>query len=340
MSKIALFAALLTLPAIAAAQPGMAELLELNRSMVQVSVDLGNGRSGSGTGVVLSPQEVITNCHVLANANGVNVAKYGDAHRPVALKADWKHDLCLLRFEGLPFPPVKLRDSASLQYQQEVFAISYPNDTNVPQPSYGSIKAIYPYDGSVIVRSSAAFSLGSSGGAMFDQAFNLIGITTFKSPGKNAYFYSMPVEWIHRLREAPDTLSLKTEEIPFWALPEAERPDFMRVVIPYQNREWDTLEKLAAQWLAREPANADALHFLAQAEQGLGKTAQAVEHLKQAVNINPRHLDAQVTLAMLAIAAGDRPGAERIRDEVRTLDEEAADNLSRNIEAMQPNASG
>ena len=340
MRQILLMTALLSLPAITSAQPGMAELLELNRSLVQVTVDFGNGRSGSGTGVVLSDKEVITNCHVLANSKGVNVAKYGDAHRPIALKADWKHDLCLLKFEGLPFPPVKLRDSASLQYQQEVFAISYPNDTNVPQPSYGSIKAIYPYDGSVIVRSSAAFSLGSSGGAMFDQEFNLIGITTFKSPGKNAYFYSMPVEWIQRLRDAPDSLSLKTDEIPFWALPEAERPFFMRVVIPYQNREWPTLETIAAAWLAREPGNADALHFLALAEQGLGKTVQAASHLKQAVSLNPRHLDAQVALALLAIAAGDRPSAERIRDEVRALDEEAADNLGRNIEAMRPNSSG
>lgn len=135
------FASALLLPSLllsvssAHAQPGIGELLSLHQSIVQISVELGNGQAGTGTGVVVSPEYVVTNCHVLANGKGANVAKYNDGYKPIALKADWKHDLCALKFEGLPFKPVNLRDSASLAIEEDVFSLGYPNGNNVPQPS-------------------------------------------------------------------------------------------------------------------------------------------------------------------------------------------------------------
>lgn len=329
------FTFILLLPTVAFAQPNMAQLLALNLSMVQISVELPGGRTGTGSGVVVDEQHVATNCHVLANALGVSVAKYGAGHQPIALKADWVHDLCLLKFTKLPFPAVSLRDSASLQYEQEVFVISYPNDTNVPQPSYGSIKAIYPFDGSVIVRSDAAFSLGSSGGAMFDQDSNLIGITTFKSPGRNAYYYSLPVEWIRQLQVSPDLLALTSAEQPFWSLPEHKRPFFMRVVIPYQNQQWHELHNIAQEWYRQEPNNADAAYYLGLAEYELRRPQQAMQALSVAIGLNPRLLDAQLILAKLAIDAGDRHAAERIRDVVAALSADHAEILTGRIRQIK-----
>jgi serine protease Do len=337
MSRFLLFpllSSLCLLPALATAQPNMAQLLSLNLSMVQVSVDLASGGTGTGSGVVIDEQHVATNCHVLANARGVSVAKYGAGHQPIALKADWKHDLCLLKFTKLPFPAVAMKDSASLEYEQEVFVISYPNDTNVPQPSYGSIKALYPMDGSVIVRSNAAFSLGSSGGALFDQNSNLIGITTFKSPGRNAYYYSLPVEWIRQLVLSPELIKLTASEPPFWSLPEPQRPFFMRVVIPYQNQDWQAVLMIAQDWVKQEPENADAMYYLGRAEYELSQIEAADRHLNAAVIMNPRLLDAHLTLAHLAIDAGDRIRATEIRDLVATLNTDQAEILSRKIEKM------
>jgi serine protease Do len=325
MSRFLLFSVLL-FPSLVYAQPNMAQLLSLNLSMVQVSVELASGSTGTGSGVVIDEQHVATNCHVLANARGVSVAKYGAGHQPIALKADWKHDLCLLKFTKLPFPAVALKDSATLEYEQKVFVISYPNDTNVPQPSYGSVKALYPLDGSVIVRSDAAFSLGSSGGALFDQAF--------KSPGRNAYYYSLPVEWIRQLISSPDLVKLTADEPPFWSLPELQRPFFMRIVIPYQNQDWQDVLSIAQAWVKQEPENADAIYYLGIAEYELNRIEEAGRHLNQAVTINPRLLDAQVTLAQLAIDAGDKNRASEIRDLVATLNIDKAEMLSNKIEKM------
>jgi S1-C subfamily serine protease len=258
-NTISLF--LLLIATQAEAIPTFAKLLELNNSIVVVNVDFPDGSSGTGTGVVVSKEYVATDCHVIANTLGANISKYDDTYKPIAFKADWKHDLCLLKFEELPFTPVPLRDSQTLQYEEDVFSVSYPNGSNVPQPSYGSVKAMHKLDSSVIIRSDAAFALGSSGGGLFDEKFNLIGITTFKSPGPQGFFYSLPVEWIKKLMKEPNTKSLKTLDIPFWAMPFEQKPYFMKVVIPYQNKEWDTLKSISDLWIKEEPNSSDAWYF-------------------------------------------------------------------------------
>ena len=330
MKKIFLIGVLVGLANSVQAQPDIVKLLQLHDSIVQISVELENGTTGTGTGVVVSPEYVITNCHVIANGKGANVAKYGDGYKPLSIKADWKHDLCALKFDGLPFKPVPMRDSESLENEEEIFSIGYPNGNNVPQPSYGTVKAKYPFEGSTIVRSDAAFGLGSSGGALFDQQFNLIGITTFKSPGPNGYFYSLPVEWIKRLLQSPELDSLATNEIPFWALPLEKQPYFMKVVIPYQNREWQSLNNISTEWSSKEPKTEDAWYFLALSEIGLNKLEQAKFDLERVVSQNPRHLDALKNLFKLANQEKDFTALEKIRAQIKKIDNALLDELEAN----------
>lgn len=287
------------------AQPSIVETLELGHSIVMVTTDIPGGSNGRGSGVVVSPEYVATNCHVIANSNGANIAKFRDGYQPIALKANWKRDVCLLKFDPLPFKPIPMRDSSTLQYEEEVFSLSFPAGAPVPQLSYGNIKGIYPFDSSRIVRSNASFLMGSSGGALFDQQFNLVGLTTFKSPGHQAFYYSLPVEWIKELMAAPETTSLKTTEVPFWALPLEQRPYFMQVVIPYQNAEWASLYTIARQWVAQQPASADAWYFLGIAEEGLQQYAQAERDLQQAYTLNPRDYDATLALSRVAYTQKD-----------------------------------
>ena len=311
--------------------PTLEKLLELNNSIVAVNVDLPDGSSGSGTGVVVSKEYVATDCHVIANTLGANISKFDDAYKPIAFKADWKHDLCLLKFEELPFKPVPIRDSKTLQYEEDVFSISYPSGNNVPQPSYGSVKAIHNYDNSVIIRSDAAFALGSSGGGLFDEKFNLIGITTFKSPGPQGYFYSLPVEWIKKLMKEPDAKSLKTLDIPFWAMPFEQKPYFMKVVIPYQNKEWDTLKSISDLWIKEEPNSSDAWYFLGLADQGKKDFKAAKEAFLKAEKINPRHLDAMMGLAEIAESEKDLASLQNIQTKVNQLNTSLAEVISNKL---------
>ena len=330
-----LLAAHLVNTSTANAQPNIAQLLPLHESIVQISVELGNGNAGTGTGVVISPEYVVTNCHVLANGKGANVAKYNDGYKPIAIKADWKHDLCALKFEGLPFKPVQLRDSATLAIEEEVFSLGYPNGNNVPQPSYGAIKAKYAMDGSLIIRSNAAFSLGSSGGALFDQKLNLIGMTTFKSPGPNGFFYSLPVEWIKNLIASKDLLSLSTDETPFWALPFDKQPHFMQVVIPYQNKDWATLHAVALAWTISQPEAADAWYYLGVADYGLNHGPLAKSELNKALNLNPQHLEVFMQQAKIALEEADFTALDKLTQRIAELDAYESEALATKIVALK-----
>ena len=335
MKKTIVFTILMASPLIGFTQPTIADLLRINESIVHVSVDLGNGNTGAGTGVVVSNEYVATNCHVLANAYGANIAKYGDGYQPIAMKADWKHDLCLLKFDKLPFKPVTMRDSSTLIQEEEIFTVGYPSGNSVPQPSYGSIKATYPLDGNLIIRSDAAFALGSSGGAMFDQDFNLIGITSFKNPGPNSFFYSMPVDWIKRLFDTADLISLKTSEQPFWALPTHQHPYFMQVVVPFQNKEWQQLKKIADKWTVEQPQLADAWYFLGTAEFESHALSDAKQHLLKCMSLNKRHLDAMLTLSKIALLEKNTSDLEQIIHLIRPLDEAEAEQLSIKVLALK-----
>jgi len=335
MGRITFLITLLAAPISGFSQPSIGDLLRLNESIVHVSVDLGNGSTGTGTGVVVSNEYVATNCHILANARGANIAKYGDGYQPVAMKADWKHDLCLLKFDKLPFKPVPMRDSSTLLYEEEIFTVGFPSGNSVPQPSYGSIKATYPLDGNLIIRSNAAFALGSSGGAMFDQNFNLIGITSFKNPGPNSFFYSMPVEWIRRLFNTPELLSLKTDQQPFWALPNNQHPYFMQVVIPFQNHEWQELKRIAGLWATEQPHLADSWYFLGTAEFESNQIAEAKQHLNKCMVLNNRHLDAMLTLSKIAILEKNASDLEKMIRLIKPLDEAEAEQLSMKVLALK-----
>lgn len=316
--------------------PSFAEIIPLGHSIVMVSTDLPNNMTGSGSGVVVSKEYVATNCHVLANAQGANIAKFRNAYPPKALKANWRRDLCLMKFDELPLTPVPMRDSSSLKYEEKVFSLSFPAGANVPQPSYGTVKALYPFESSRIIRSDTSFTLGSSGGALFDLDHNLIGITTFKSPGKhNGYFYSLPVEWIKELMDSPDVMTLKTGEIPFWALPLNERPFFMQVVLPYQNKAWNKLQVIAKKWVDAEKDSADAHYFLGLAQEGLGNKSDAKASFDQALALNSRDLDAMMAISRLAFADHDLAKLESIQAPIAAIDADAGATIAKQIADLQ-----
>ncbi|BCM25302.1 trypsin-like peptidase domain-containing protein [Methyloradius palustris] len=324
-----------TMPLLTFAQPSQEEIFKINESIVQVNAEFKNGSRGSGSGVVIAKDYVVTNCHVLADAVGVNIEKVRESYAPVSLQADWKHDLCLLKFEALPLSPVPMKLSKDLQNEQEIFLLGYPNDAQVPQVSYGSITALYPYDGSIVIRSSAAFAQGSSGGALFDQNFNLIGITTFKSPGrKQPYFYSLPVEWIKKLFDLPAQQSLHATENPFWNYAENERPFFMQIVIPYQQSQWSELFKLASAWCEKEPDSASAWFYLGVAEYHQSHQDQAIIDLKKSTDLNPRNIEAYTQLAKIALDAGDKTEAQRMADIIAGIDPDQAEDLIAHLSEM------
>ncbi len=295
------------------AEPNDELVFKLKASVAKVHVATKFGGHGVGTGVVVAKDSVATSCHVIANAVGVKITKFGDSFTPDTIKADWKHDICILRFQYLDLSPVELGDSETVQYEQAIFSIGFPGGPPKPQSTYGKIKALYPLDDSQIVRTDASFVMGASGSPVFDSDGKLIAISTFKSPGHSAYYYNVPVKWVKALLNAPDTASLKTDVSPFWDAPEPLRPFFMRVVLPYQNAKWDDLEKVAAEWVSKEPKNEEALFYLGVAHENQGKTDAAKNAFSEVLKLHPQHAAALQELGLMANKAGNQPELSRLK---------------------------
>jgi len=229
-------------------------------SVVKVHVIDAKGNHGVGSGIVVADSQVATNCHVIANAQGVQIGKLGEAFSPTSMKADWRHDLCILQFKFLDVKPIILGDTKKLTYEQSVFSKSFGGNAVKPIISFGQIKALYTLDNENIIQSSAGFAMGASGGGLFDDEGRLIGLTTFKSPGRYAYYYSIPVEWIkHLLRHGKDIQLTAQTELPFWDAPFEKRPYFMQAYDAAREAKWDRLKEIAALWLKNEPQSTEAL---------------------------------------------------------------------------------
>jgi serine protease Do len=290
---------------LALATPSDKLVRQLNAQVLRVQVALADGSYGLGSAVVIAKNQVVTNCHVVANSNSINVVNNGAPLVASAIKPDWLHDLCILKVDGLDAPIAKIGSSKNLKYEQSVFTIGYPNFAAVPVSTFGAVKGLYPMDGSVVIRSSSSFGLGASGGGVFDDDGNLVGVITLKSPGSQAYYYNMPVEWVQALQKTPEqAIGVKSEK-PFWALSYDKWPYFMQVVHPYLTENWDALLLIASKWVKQEPNTAEAWYYLAASEYASNQPQKAEEHLLKVVAMNRQHSQAIYYLGLMAEKRGN-----------------------------------
>ena len=286
------------------ASPSAELVYRLKGTITKVhSVDNQGGQS-TGTGVVVAENLVATNCHTLSNSVGMNIAALGETYQPVGIKADWMHDICILRFQFLPLKAAEFA-SQDPAYEQDTFSIGFPGGPPKPITTTGKVKALYPMDGANIIRTNASFQLGASGSPLFNEQGQLIGMSTFKSPGRNAYFYHVPAKWIQAAMQLPDT-SMKEFQSPFWDAPEDQKPFWMQVVLPLHHEKWTELKNIAENWLKKEKNNAEAYHYLGVALMNLGDKPAAKTALQASLSFNKAHSGSMLALAQIAQQEGNQ----------------------------------
>jgi S1-C subfamily serine protease len=261
------------------ADPGRAQVLKMAPSLARIEAKKTTGGYAFGTAVAIAPDRVVTNCHVTREAQAIFVVKGGLRWDARAQLADVDHDLCLLWVPGLDARAVPLAASANLRVGQRVAAIGYGGATGI-QVSIGDVTGLHALDDGWVIRSSAAFSGGASGGGLFDEDSRLVGILSFRLPAKGAYFFAIPVEW---LRERALGLSRYQPVAPlgearsFWERPQAEQPYFMRATSLEAAQNWPELLRLTDAWVEAEPGNPDPRNFR---DKAMGASANGKRELQ------------------------------------------------------------
>ena len=286
------------------------------------------GRQGSGSGVVVAENLVATNCHVLADSVGSNITAMGETYIPEGVRADWKHDVCILRFQYLPLKPAAFADSDHLTYETSTFSVGFPGGAAKPLTTVGKIKALYAMDDSYVIRTSASFQMGASGSPLFNDQGKLIGMNTFKSPGADAYFYNVPAKWIKAAMALPETDKVIQSDTAFWDAPLEKRPYWMQVVLPMQAEKWQDLLEVANKWRQREPNEPEAIYYDALAHYNLGSVEQAKTEFKRVLSLNPHHSSSILALAKIAQEQGAQAELNDFSRMLGALDESSLAQLT------------
>ena len=149
-----------------------------------------NGDS-QGSGVIIRPNVVATNCHVVDGESTIIVYKSknrsADTSTPFVAtihRADARQDFCLLNVDGLWGVPTTVRQYSTLKVGEDVYGLGAPSGLGLSLSS-GLISQLRENEGVRIIQTDAAISPGSSGGGLFDREGNLVGITTFKFIGED-----------------------------------------------------------------------------------------------------------------------------------------------------------
>jgi len=173
-------------------------------------VDTDEKRRSQGSGVVVAPQRVVTNCHVIQGANFVYLRKENVIYVAKRVEhADASRDLCQLEVPNLNAPTVELGAAKDLKVGQKVFALGNPKGWEVSL-SDGLVSALRGPDGKEqFIQTTAPISAGSSGGGLFDEEARLVGITTFIARGAQNLNFAVPAEWV---REIPERIKAAEEK--------------------------------------------------------------------------------------------------------------------------------
>lgn len=172
----------------------------VSKSVFTIRTYDANGKElGLGSGVVVAKGEIVTNCHVVKDAALYRVGQGKKYIQATVLYADVERDLCLLIAPDIKAPAVKMGSSTKLQVGDKAYTIGTPEgfELSLGDGLIAQLRSGTQYP----IQTTAPISHGSSGGGLFDEKGQLIGITSAGSETGSNIGLAVPVEWIRELRQ-------------------------------------------------------------------------------------------------------------------------------------------
>ncbi len=164
-------------------------------------------RESSGSGFVISPDGlVVTNYHVIEDAEALQVTVDGEVYPAEVKGVDPATDLALVQVETdkeLPF--LALGDSGALRPGDWIMVIGSPlrleNSVSVGVVSAKGRSINITRDASLenFIQTDAAINFGNSGGPLVDTAGRVVGIATAINYGAENIGFAVPVETLERI---------------------------------------------------------------------------------------------------------------------------------------------
>lgn len=137
------------------------------------------GKSTIGSAVAISPRLLLTNCHVVRRATRLRLIRDAVSREARVVAGHASSDKCIIRSDALLGTYVTgVRRYDDLKVGERVFTVGSPRGLQHTLGD-GLISGLRIIKIGRVVQTSAPISPGSSGGGLFDEVGNLVGITTF-----------------------------------------------------------------------------------------------------------------------------------------------------------------
>lgn len=318
------------------AQAGVdrAAFIELSTKVLKVEVSRQQGGYSLGSGVLVAPQRLLTNCHVTRDAQEVYTYQHGVRLQAVAQVSDVRRDLCLLIVPGATGEGVALGLSSSLDEGQSVSAIGYTGGVGI-QNSPGEVVVLHPFDSGKVIQSTNWFTSGASGGGLFDDDLRLVGVMTFRLRGGEAHYFSAPVEWVKDLLakqdDAREIAPIAANELAYWQQPIAQQPRFLQAAVLERDNRWDDLERLASGWTVVQEHEPEPWYLRGLALQKQNRLTDARDALERSVTIAPTLALAWLRLGLVYSGLGMKAQAQSVERRLRDLNPDLALQLAKSL---------
>ena len=198
-------------------------------SLVKVRAVAADGSVSSGSAVVIATNLLATACHVTREAKTIEVTHRDQRWGATVESGSMTHDLCLVSVPNLDLPPVAIRGSASLQVGERVIAAGFAGGGDLAVRD-GIVEGLYAYDGGQVIRTSATFDAGASGGGLFDAEGALVGLLAFRARSGAKLHFALPADWAlpgSMVSSLLGPVAISTQRSAFWERPRASQPPFL-----------------------------------------------------------------------------------------------------------------
>lgn len=191
--------------------------------MYPTSSNIGNpslAQEWSGTGFALNNGYIVTNYHVIENAKSISIqgikGDFTSKYNATVIATDRYNDLAILQisdnnFNGFGAIPYKVKTSVS-EVGEEVFVLGYPLTSTMGDEiklTTGVISSKTGFQGDVsLYQISAPIQPGNSGGPLFDNKGNLIGVVSAKHKGAENVGYAIKTSYLKNLVESSTSTSI------------------------------------------------------------------------------------------------------------------------------------
>jgi hypothetical protein len=280
-----------------AARPGV---VDSSAWVLKIEVVQNDGNREMGSGVVIAPQRVVTNCHVVRNAHAIRVSRAEESWPATMESGDEYRDLCFLSVPGFFGTAPPMAPQEAIRVGVPVYAVGYSGGQFTM--SAGFVKGLYvcACDGGRVIRVSAPFEPGASGGGLFDPQGRLLGILTFKAVSGGDFHFAVPVGWMRMLGEQP-SLGVMSGKGGFWQSVTTSSNYFLVACDLNSKKDWPGLLKLSLDWTRQEPNNPEAWMSLGRAHLSLGQMEAAVKDFQDVLQLDSTHRDAGWELQKLEL---------------------------------------